>query len=69
MTKEEFNKSLLKQCHDNTHSTGRILRNVELIRRTGLVTEEIETRLKIIEQSTLECRKQVDEIYLNFKEI
>jgi hypothetical protein len=49
-------------AHNNTHSTSRIFRNVELIsKETDPII--IEKRLKAIEEATRECRQQVDELY------
>lgn len=59
--------SKLKQAmliaHNNTHSTSRIFRNVELIKREDIDYSVIERRLTAIENAARECRDQVDELY------
>ena len=50
-------------AHDNSHSTSRILRNVELIKREDIDSSVIEKRLLAIEKAARECREQVDELY------
>lgn len=62
-----MNKAVLKICHDNTHSTSRIFRNIELIKREDIDWSVIEKRLKAIEEAALECREQVDKLYSIFK--
>jgi hypothetical protein len=62
-----MNKNVLMIAHNNTHSTSRIFRNVELIRREN-ISPEIEKRLIAIETACKECRDQVDSLYNIFKE-
>lgn len=57
-----MNKDAIMIAHNNTHSTSRIFRNVELIRREN-ISPEIEKRLSAIETACKECREQVDELY------
>jgi hypothetical protein len=59
-------KRALFLAHNNTHSTSRIFRNVELIKRET-ESPEITKRLDAIEVSCRECREQVDELYLIIK--
>lgn len=61
------NKILLKQCHDNTHSTSRIFRNVELIKKINEGNLIINEKLTQIEIATRECRNQIDILYETFK--
>lgn len=59
---EDNIKKAIMIAHNNTHSTSRIFRNVELIsKETDSII--IEKRLKAIEEATRECRQQVDELY------
>jgi hypothetical protein len=62
-----MNKDVLKICHDNTHSTSRIFRNIELIKREDIDWTVIEKRLEAIEKSAIECREQIDKLYLIIK--
>jgi len=55
-------KDILMIVHHNTHSTSRIFRNIELIRRNE-VSDEINKRLSNIETACTECRQQVDTLY------
>jgi hypothetical protein len=57
-----MNKDILMVAHNNTHSTSRIFRNIELIRRTE-ISDEVNTRLSRIETACQECREQVDTLY------
>ena len=57
-----MNKDILMIVHNNTHSTSRIFRNIELVRRNE-VSEEIDKRLSNIEIACTECRQQVDTLY------
>ncbi len=59
-------KQAILIAHNNTHSTSRIFRSVELIRREN-ITDIVEKRLLIIENATRECRKQIDELYILIK--
>ena len=63
-----MNNEVLKICHDNTHSTSRIFRNIELIKRENIDLSLIENRLNAIGKSAIECREQIDKLYLIFKE-
>jgi hypothetical protein len=59
-----MNKDAIMIAHNNTHSTSRIFRNVELIRRClPNTSSEIENRLMAIETACRECREQVDKLY------
>jgi hypothetical protein len=80
-----MNKDVLKVCHDNTHSTSRIFRSVELIKRNtsavynGMTKlqsgycqdyfDDIDKRLAAIEKAATECREQVDLLYSLFKQL
>ena len=57
-----MNKDALMIAHNNTHSTSRIFRNVELIRREN-TSIDIEKRLNAIEIACRECKEQVDTLY------
>jgi hypothetical protein len=57
-----MNKDALMIAHNNTHSTSRIFRNVELIRREN-TSNDIEKRLNAIEIACRECKEQVDKLY------
>jgi hypothetical protein len=61
-----MNKDILMLVHNNTHSTSRIFRNIELIRKTE-VSDEVDIRLSRIETACIECREQVDALYEIFK--
>jgi hypothetical protein len=54
-------KKAMLIAHDNTHSTSRILRNVKLIKEE-VDAATIEKILKVIEEASIECRNQVDEL-------
>lgn len=65
-----MNKDILKICHDNTHSTSRIFRNIMLLKKDieNNNWSGVENRLDAIEKAAMECREQVDNLYLIFKE-
>jgi len=63
-----MNKIVLKQCHDNTHSVSRILRNIKLIKQDN-IDSSIEKRLNFIEEAALQCKNQVDVLYNEFKKL
>lgn len=69
MKAKEFKSLLLKQCHDNTHSIGRILRSVEYLKKEDISKERYDKCLKNIEDSALECQNQLDILYLKYKEL
>jgi len=50
-------------AHNNTHSTSRIFRNIELIKREDVDCSIIEKRLLAIETACIECKNQVNELY------
>lgn len=56
-------KQAMLIAHNNTHSTSRIFRNIELIKREDVDYTIIEKRLIDIENACKECRNQVDELY------
>lgn len=66
-------KRAIMVAHNNTHSVGRIYRNVKLIRELinnfSLVRigknelDELERRLEVIERASNQCQNQVDELY------
>jgi hypothetical protein len=65
---DELLKKAIMIAHNNTHSTSRIFRNVELIKREDIDFSVIENRLNAIELATRECRQQVDSLYNLIKE-
>lgn len=69
MKSKEFKSVLLKQCHDNTHSVSRILRNIEFLKKEDISKERYEKCISNIEQSALECQNQLDTLYLKYKEL
>lgn len=62
-------KKSLKIAHDNTHSTSRIFRNIELIKKEDVDCSIIENRLTAIENAARECITQVDVLYKIIKEL
>jgi hypothetical protein len=62
MEKETRIRKAMLIAHNNTHSTSRIFRNLELIKNQG-VSDDIQKRLNAIEDACTECRKQVDDLY------
>jgi hypothetical protein len=65
---EDKIKKALKIIHDNNHSTSRIIRNIDLIKRKEFDFSTLDERLEIIKNSTLECRNQIDNFYSLLKE-
>lgn len=59
----EVVKKAMLIAHNNTHSTSRILRQLKLIRRDNELKEKLDIRLSYIEEATLECIDQVNELY------
>ena len=65
----QMDNKILMIAHNNTHSTSRIFRNIKLLKK-DIANDNwgnVEKRLDVIEKCAMECRQQVDELYLYIK--